>query len=185
MSPYLSLLDKLTYRGEAIIADASVLLCISNQPNPKLLFARRSARLRSHAGEVAFPGGKREPQDTFNYLTAFREAQEEVAIQPEQLTLKGYLPRQKSKSHLMVQPVVATIDAKNIPNLYPDNKEIDSLFWADLANLTQAKTIFHTFQRQQINYAFPAFRQKNDIIWGLTWRILMSLLEDIYARGNK
>lgn len=180
MSPYLNQLNRLNYDGEKRVADASVLLCISEEPSPKLLFARRSANLRTHAGEISFPGGKREAQDPFNYTTAFREAQEETALNPTQLTLKGYLPRRQSKSRLMVQPVVATIEAQYIPNLEPDKVEIDSLFWLDISNLMQAKTIFHTFQRQNMHYAFPAFRQQNDVIWGLTWYILMSLLGDIY-----
>ncbi len=55
--------------------------------DPKVLLTRRSTLLNNHAGEVSFPGGKRDPQDTSNIVVALREAQEETALNPFEVQL--------------------------------------------------------------------------------------------------
>ena len=78
-------------------AHAAVLIAITDEAQPKVLLTRRSAYLNSHAGEVSFPGGKRDPQDTSNIVVALREAQEETALNPFDVELIGDLPMQKSQ----------------------------------------------------------------------------------------
>ena len=51
-------------------AHAAVLIAITDEADPKVLLTRRSAYLNNHAGEVSFPGGKRDPQDTSNIVVA-------------------------------------------------------------------------------------------------------------------
>lgn len=70
---------------------AAVLLPIINKPVPTLLLTERASTLRSHAGQVAFPGGKRDPEDTNLIATALREAHEEVAIPPNAVSVIGQL----------------------------------------------------------------------------------------------
>ena len=95
------------------IADASVLVAITNEARPKLLLTRRAAHMNSHAGEVSCAGGKHERYDGNNVITALREACEETALPPNKVQLLGQLPIQTSKSGMSVRPIVALIE----PNL--------------------------------------------------------------------
>jgi hypothetical protein len=60
--------QQLRFSSKIKSADAAVLIAITNEENPKVLLTRRSVYLSNHAGEVSFPGGKRDPQDTSNIL---------------------------------------------------------------------------------------------------------------------
>lgn len=71
---------------------AAVLVPIISRPSPTLLLTRRSATLRKHAGQVAFPGGMRDASDDSLVTTALREAEEEVAIPPQAVNVIGVLP---------------------------------------------------------------------------------------------
>ena len=79
-------------------ADAAVLIAITQEVQPKVLLTRRSMQLSQHAGEVSFPGGKRDPSDTSNIVVALREAHEETALNPFDVKLLGDLPIQRARS---------------------------------------------------------------------------------------
>ena len=93
-------------------ADAAVLIAITQESQPKVLLTRRSMQLSQHAGEVSFPGGKRDPSDTSNIVVALREAQEETALNPFDVKLLGDLPIQRARSGLSVKPIVGLIPAQ-------------------------------------------------------------------------
>ncbi len=82
--------QQLRFSSKIKSADAAVLIAITNEDDPKVLLTRRSVYLSNHAGEVSFPGGKRDPQDTSNIVVASREAYEETALNPFDVQL--YLP---------------------------------------------------------------------------------------------
>ena len=90
-------------------AEAAVLIAITDEADPKVLLTRRSVYLSNHAGEVSFPGGKRDPQDTSNIVVALREAQEETALNPFDVRLLGDLPMQKARNGMLVKPIVGLI----------------------------------------------------------------------------
>ncbi|ROR14801.1 CoA pyrophosphatase [Erwinia sp. JUb26] len=105
---------------------AAVLVPIVAHPCPTLLLTRRSASLRKHAGQVAFPGGMRDAEDESLVITALREAQEEVAIPPEAVKVIGVLPPVTSSTGFQVTPVIGIIP----PGLrfYPNEGEVESVF---------------------------------------------------------
>ncbi|WP_313062903.1 CoA pyrophosphatase [Atlantibacter hermannii] len=88
---------------------AAVLVPIVRRPVPGLLLTQRSTRMRKHAGQVAFPGGARDPEDSSLIAAALREAQEEVAIPPETVEVIGVLPTADSVTGFQVTPVVGII----------------------------------------------------------------------------
>ncbi|KAF7276534.1 hypothetical protein GWI33_010107, partial [Rhynchophorus ferrugineus] len=90
--------QNLSFQQKAKAADAAVLIAITQEQNPQVLLTRRAAQMRHHAGEVSFPGGKRERGDTSNIVVALREAQEETALNPFDVHLLGELPVQKSRA---------------------------------------------------------------------------------------
>src|SRR5258707_208294 len=73
--------------------DAAVLLPLFGWPErPGLIFTERRADLRSHAGEISFPGGRRDEGDADLAATALREAEEEIALDRSVVDLRGALP---------------------------------------------------------------------------------------------
>lgn len=154
-------------------AQAAVLIAITEEDDPKVLLTRRSVYLNSHPGEVSFPGGKRDPQDTSNIVVALREAQEETGLNPFDVELIGDLPMQKARNGMLVKPVVGFIPP-NLP-LVPQPSEIDRIFYVSLRKMLEANPIPYEVRFQHQSLYFPSFRLENEIIWGLTARMMVSL----------
>ncbi|MFA9487039.1 MULTISPECIES: CoA pyrophosphatase [unclassified Moraxella] len=168
------------------LPQACVLVVITDEPTPRLLLTRRSNRLNSHAGEVSFVGGKRDEMDGSSADVALREACEEVGLNTASADILGYLPMQISKTGLLVRPVVVSVSAKVVDTLVPNDDEIAKIFWLPFEVLKTAPKD-HIFDRQLTNKSAklhtPAwvYDVDNDgtpeIVWGLTGRILASLVE--------
>ncbi|EZQ02415.1 MULTISPECIES: CoA pyrophosphatase [unclassified Acinetobacter] len=156
-------------------ADAAVLLAITNEDDPKILLTRRSIYMNNHAGEVSFPGGKRDPNDTSNIVVALREAWEETALNPFDVKLLGDLPSERSKAGVLVKPVVGLIP----PNvkLVPQPTEIDRIFFASIREMMDARPTPYEVRLAKQSIYFPSLRVENEVIWGLTARILISLFQ--------
>ena len=149
-------------------AHAAVLIAITDEADPKVLLTRRSAYLNNHAGEVSFPGGKRDPQDTSNIVVALREAYEETALNPFDVQLMGDLPMQKARNGMLGKPIVGLI---------PHPTEIDRIFFASLQHLLEATPTPYEVRFAQQSLYFPSMRVENEVVWGLTARMLISLFQ--------
>ena len=160
------------------IADASVLVAITNEQQPRLLLTRRAGHLNTHAGEVSFAGGKHEPADGSNVVTALREACEETALPPNQVQLLGQLPIQTSKSGMSVRPIVVLVAPALV--LVPELGEIARIFWADFETLIdqplEEYAIDYPVDKQTMTLLTPSCRVDGETVWGLTGRIIASLL---------
>lgn len=156
-------------------AHAAVLIAITDESNPKVLLTRRSAYLSNHAGEVSFPGGKRDPQDTSNIVVALREAYEETALNPFDVQLIGDLPMLKARNGMLVKPIVGLIPPK--VQLVPQPTEIDRIFFASLRHLLETKPTPYEVRFAQQSLYFPSMRVENEVVWGLTARMLISLFQ--------
>lgn len=99
-------------------SDAAVLVPIVMREQPTVLLTVRSARLSTHSGQVAFPGGKRDPQDVSAEATALREAHEEVGLAPRNVEVLGRLPLYVTGTAFHITPVVALVhpQASYFPN---------------------------------------------------------------------
>lgn len=166
------------------IADASVLVAITHERHPKLLLTRRAAHMNSHAGEVSCVGGKHDRGDGNNVVTALREACEETALPPNKVQLLGQLPIQTSKSGMSVRPIVALIAPDLI--LVPEPGEISRIFWADFETLLTQPTVEYaveyTMQDQTATMLTPSWQVDGETVWGLTGRVIASLLETGFDR---
>lgn len=156
-------------------AHAAVLIAITDESDPKVLLTRRSLYLSNHAGEVSFPGGKRDPQDTSNIVVALREAYEETALNPFDVQLIGDLPMQKARNRMLVKPVVGLIPPE--VELIPQPAEIDRIFFASLSSLMNAPPIPYEVRYAHQSLYFPSMRVENEVVWGLTARMLVSLFQ--------
>ena len=169
---------------ETPIADASVLVAITNEPQPKLLLTRRAAHMTSHAGEVSCAGGRYELGDGNNVVTALREACEETTLPPSKVQIIGQLPIQTSKSGLSVRPIVALIEPDLL--LVAEDGEIARIFWADFAVLiTQPVieySIAYTMLEQTATIVTPSWQIEGETVWGLTGMIIANLLKTGFDR---
>ncbi len=167
--------QRLRFSTKVKSAQAAVLIAITNESNPKVLLTRRSLYLSNHAGEVSFPGGKRDPQDTSNIVVALREAYEETALNPFDVQLIGDLPMQKARNGMLVKPVVGLIPPE--VKLIAQPSEIDRIFFASLDSLIHAPPIPYEVRYAHQSLYFPSMRVENEIVWGLTARMLVSLFQ--------
>lgn len=166
------------------IADASVLVAITNEKKPKLLLTRRAAHMKSHAGEISCVGGKYEEADGNNVVTALREACEETALPPDKVQIIGQLPIQTSKSGMSVRPIVALITPGLV--LVPELAEISRIFWADFETLitqpTSEYAIEYTMLGQTSTIVTPSWEVEGEIVWGLTGMLIANLLKTGFDR---
>lgn len=168
-----TLQQRLRFASRVRPAQAAVLIAITDESDPKVLLTRRAMTLSKHAGEVSFPGGMRDPQDTSNIVVALREAYEETALNPFDVELLGDLPTQKARYGMSVKPVVGLIPPE--VQLIAQPTEIDRIFFASLQQLIESKPIPYEVRLAHQSVYFPSLRIENEIVWGLTARMLMSL----------
>ncbi len=144
---------------------------------PTLVFTRRSWNLRNHAGEICFPGGRRDSADPDLLETALREAEEEVALQRDQVRIVGELPHLTTvSSPAPIVPFVGLVEQK--PLLVPSADEVDAILHVRVGELLRP-----SIYREELwpidGEVRPLvfFELANDTLWGATARILSSWLE--------
>lgn len=106
--------------------EAAVLVAFVDRPRPTILLTRRQPHLRSHSGQVAFPGGRADTGDADLIATALREAEEEVALPPTAANVLGPIAPYRTISGYRVTPVLAVIPP-DLP-LVPHDGEVARLF---------------------------------------------------------
>ena len=155
---------------------AAVLVGIREGVQPRLVLTVRTDHLQSHAGQVAFPGGRSEPEDSDALATALRESEEEIGLDRALVTPLGYLDRVETISGFCVTPVVAKIAAH--ARLYPTPDEVAEVFEVPLAflldpaNLRRYTMEFRGHQRPMVEFVHAGHR-----IWGATAAMLCNLLQ--------
>lgn len=154
---------------------AAVLMPIVNHDAPTLLLTRRNARLSSHAGQVAFPGGKLDPEDANLQACALRESFEEIGLPPGQVSLLGRLSDRFSANGMIVTPFVGLIepDVRFTPN--PD--EIDTIFEVELARLmTDPRQHTDVIHDDETCWYVPSYTIFEHTLWGLSAMMVVELL---------
>ena len=138
-----------------------------------LLLTERAAHLKTHAGQVAFPGGRVEAEETAADA-ALREAQEEVGLDPTLVTPLGFLPPYFSGTGFRVQPMVGIVASEAI--FTPDPGEVARVFEVPLSHVLdlaryRTGTIFFRGRER----TFYIHDYEDAYIWGVTAGIMRSL----------
>jgi mutator protein MutT len=152
---------------------AAVLVPIVAHPEPAILLTLRAARMRAHAGQVSFPGGRIEPGETPEQA-AVREAAEEVGLDPRLPELLGRLPEHVTGTGFHITPVVALVPSPLV--LTPHPGEVEEAFELPLATvLDPAAPERRSREFQGRTREFWVWPHDRHYIWGATAAILVNL----------
>ncbi len=164
----------------ASLKPAGVLIPVIDEGAPGLsvLLTKRSAELKHHAGQVAFPGGRMEEGDADITATALRETHEEVGIAPSAVDILGYLPPMPTVTGYAVTPIVGliaagqalTLDASEVELAF----EVPLTFLLDRRNAIAAERDFNGRKVPIVEFRYDGHR-----IWGATAHMLVVLREKI------
>ena len=155
--------------------EAAVLVPMHGWPgNPGLVFTERRSELRRHAGEISFPGGRRDEGEEL-LDTALREAEEEIGLSRERVEIVGALPPIGTfVTNYKVHPFVGLIE-KGL-RFEPNPAEVESVLVASLDDLA-AGFAKRRLVRRGVPIKTDTYTIADKMIWGATARILGELLE--------
>jgi 8-oxo-dGTP pyrophosphatase MutT (NUDIX family) len=166
--------------GVSATSPASVLVPIVDRSEPTVLLTMRTSALAKHAGQVAFPGGKIEPNDRSPVAAALREAKEEVGLSPMLAEPIGYLDLYLTFSGFRILPTVARVKPEFTLTLNPsevtDAFEVPLEFLMNPQNHQRKTRDWNGIAREY--YAMP-FGDR--YIWGITAGILRNLYDRVYG----
>lgn len=169
----------------AVQTPAAVLVALflaSDHQDPHAVFTRRRTDLRRHAGEISFPGGRRDPEDADLAETALREAEEEIGLPRTQVSLLGELPPVSTfVTNYVIHPFVGLIPTGLHWEASPT--EVDAVLELPLDALRAGRTRTR-MERRGISFETDAYIVDDHLIWGATARILESLLERLQTSDH-
>ena len=160
--------------------EAAVLLPLYGWPQePGLVFTERPADMRRHAGEISFPGGRREEDDADLEATALREAQEEIALDPAAVEIAGALPPTSTfVTGYLIHPFVGLVPHPGELGLRPNPGEVETVLTFSLELLREGYEMRRLIRRG-IPIHTPTYEVEGHFIWGATARILGDFLDRI------
>lgn len=155
---------------------AAVLIAVLEEEiDSPVLFTRRAHRMRRHAGEVSLPGGLMEDRDQGSVVrTALREAQEELGLQPDSLTVQAVLPPCANSSGVLVYPVLATLRRAGAWRLQcsevAEVLELPLSIFLNADGYRRETRLYQGHRKETLVLDY-----QGEEIWGLTARIMDSL----------
>ena len=161
---------------------AAVLVPVLAMGEPELLLTVRAHGLSTHSGEVAFPGGRRDPEDDDLIHTALREAGEEVGLPSSQVQVIGRLTSRESLHGLEVTPVVGLLPPE--PRLLANPGEIADIFQVPLRFFAENPCeILPRVDYLGRQWQIPCYEYQGYRIWGLTAMMVVELVNLVYDAG--
>lgn len=156
------------------LTPAAVLIAITRRAVPGVLLTQRPASMRRHAGQVAFPGGRIDPEDDDAVAAALREAEEEIGLARGHVTVIGTTDRYQTGTGFDITPVIGMVPP-DLP-LTPNAAEVEEWFEVPLnhlldpANHQRASALWQGRRRDYFE-----IRWENRRVWGATAGIIVNL----------
>lgn len=163
------------------LRDAAVLIpVVDRREGASVILTKRTEKLRSHSGQVAFPGGRIDPTDPTPEYAALRETEEEIGLAPAYIEVVGRMPDYVSGSGFRIAPILSVVRPDFRLSINPD--EVDDAFEVPLsflmnpANHNRDSRVW--LEKERYFYTMP-FGER--YIWGVTAGIIRTLYERLYA----
>jgi 8-oxo-dGTP pyrophosphatase MutT (NUDIX family) len=167
-------------RGNELTPAAVLIPLIMYENELKILLTQRTAHLYDHPGQISFPGGRSDPQDSSAIDTALREAEEEIGLPASRVEVLGSLPHYLTITGYQVTPVVSLVDAGHVYE--PDEFEVADIFEVPMEYLMNPhhheQRMWQSPQGYRRFYAMP---YENKFIWGATAGMLRNLYHFLKA----
>ncbi len=165
----------------AALIPASVLVpIVARRESLTVLFTRRTAHLRAHSGQISFPGGRVEPQDSGPAATALRETQEEIGLAPDRIELIGTLSEYHTRTGYRITPIVGVVAPPF--SLQADAQEVDAVFEVPLSFLLDPRNHQRherEFEGRMVSYFAMPYGEH--YIWGATAAMLVNFYRQLIA----
>ncbi|MEN9755543.1 MAG: hypothetical protein RLZ07_1925 [Pseudomonadota bacterium] len=153
---------------------------VAHEDGTTILLTERSAQLKDHAGQIAFPGGKIESTDDDAAAAALREAEEEIGLNRHFVEPMGYLDPYLSSTGYRIMPLIGIVTPGF--SLTLDKREVESAFEVPLSFLMDpARHEIHQREWRGAQRRYFAMPYEGRYIWGVTAGIIRSLYERLYA----
>ncbi|MBX9912728.1 MAG: CoA pyrophosphatase [Pseudomonadaceae bacterium] len=164
------------------LPQAAVLLPITRSAEPGLVLTLRASGMSTHSGEVAFPGGRRDPEDVDLIATALREAQEEIGLLSNSVEVLGPLSTLVSRHGIEVTPYVGLVP--DSVDYQANDAEIASVFTVPLSFFRDdPREMTHRIDYLGKSWYVPSYRYGEYQIWGLTAIMVVELVNLLYDAG--
>ncbi len=186
MAPRACLCDTLTRLRDCLLRkppirdfDAAIMVTLCCYAGPRVIMIERSLDPRDPwAGDMAFPGGHREPSDSSPLDTALREAYEETCLEPSSFEILGFLPAASPKRiTVRVVPVVSVLRTRHCPVetlRQCSSEETRRLTLVPLPFRVEKRLLMHRFRGTLVEGYKTWY---GDVIWGMSLRVLEELVE--------
>jgi 8-oxo-dGTP pyrophosphatase MutT (NUDIX family) len=164
-----------TRSANGLTTDAAVLIPVLKKPEGlSILLTQRTNHLHDHAGQISFPGGRKDAGDVDLRATALRESQEEIGLDSGRVEVIGTLPEYLTVSGYRVTPVVALVDPQ--PHYPVDAFEVADVFDVPLPFLMDpANHQVRVWMNGEERRRFYAMPYQDRFIWGATAGMLRNL----------
>jgi 8-oxo-dGTP pyrophosphatase MutT (NUDIX family) len=162
---------------QSVIQSGVLFLLFSGGEKIKTAVIRRPVTMKNHAGQIAFPGGKVEPEDNDITDTVLRETKEEIGIDPKKIQILGKLsPIYLQVSNFIINPVIGWCHEN--PDFVIDNTEVDSVHILEIDELTKPEClVVQNVETFSGLLAVPGFSIDGLFIWGATSMIISEFIE--------
>jgi 8-oxo-dGTP pyrophosphatase MutT (NUDIX family) len=161
---------------------AAVLVPVVGGTEPALIFTLRTDTVPSHKGQISFPGGSIDDSDSDAHAAALREANEEIGLDPQRVEVLGELDTFPTYvSGFVVTPVVGWLE--KMPELRPNPAEVARVLVVPLPSLTDEIRSDPGFVHEGRTYPTEAWVWEDNVIWGVTARVLRGFLELLGEAG--
>jgi len=159
---------------DGLLTPAAVLVAIVDRPEPGVILTVRTDTVRRHAGQVAFPGGRIDPDDDGAIAAALREAEEEIGLKPSDVEVVGTADRYRTVTGFDITPVLGVVPPELPLILQPD--EVAAVFEVPLHHLLERRNqILKTIEWQGRERSFYEIEWAGQRIWGATAAMIVNL----------